>query len=469
MLRGNDSDGGADGAEEGAADAAADRAVVDDEVVRFTSDLIRIDTTNRGDGACRERPAAEYVAERLAEAGLDPLILESAPGRANVVARVGGADPLAPALLVHGHLDVVPADPDQWTVHPFAGEVRDGMVWGRGAIDMKNADATMVALARSWARTGRRPHRDIVLAFTADEEGTGAYGAEWLAREHAGLFEGCTEGVSESGAYTFHTRTERGGPARLYPIGAGERGSAWLTLTAGGTAGHGAKVNHDNAVGALAAAVARIQEHRWPVRLTPVTRAAITEIGAALGIKVDLDAADFDADRDLDALLDRFGPAAKLVRATVRNSTNPTMLQAGYKVNVIPETATAGVDGRVLPGAEEDFRATLDDLTGPRVEWDYHHRSVPLVSPVESPTYAAMRTALLAHDPDAHVVPVCLSGGTDAKQFSVLGITGYGFTPLRLPPELDYGALFHGVDERVPVDALRFGARVMDRFLTTVE
>ncbi|WP_017617167.1 M20/M25/M40 family metallo-hydrolase, partial [Nocardiopsis gilva] len=218
-----------------------------------------------------------------------------------------------------------------------------------------------------------------------------------------------------------------------------------------------------------AAAVARIQAHQWPVRLTPVTRAAITEIAAAVGIKVDLDAPDFDPERDLDTLLERLGPAANLLRPTVRNSTNPTMLEAGYKVNVIPETATAGVDGRVLPGAEDEFRATLDRLTGPRVEWDYHHRSVPLMAPVESPTYAAMRSALLAHDPDAHVVPVCLSGGTDAKQFSALGISGYGFTPLRLPPELNYAALFHGVDERVPVDALRFGARVMDRFLTTVE
>ncbi|WP_344160460.1 M20/M25/M40 family metallo-hydrolase [Nocardiopsis rhodophaea] len=469
MVRDNASaDGGGDTGARPTAEAA-DWAVVDDEVVRFTSELIGIDTTNRGGGDGRERPAAEYVAERLGEAGLGPAVLESAPGRANVVVRVSGSDPAAPGLLVHGHLDVVPADPAQWTVHPFSGEVRDGLLWGRGAIDMKNAVATMVALVRSWARTGRRPRRDIVFAFTADEEGTGGYGAEWLAREHAGLFEGCTEGIGESGAYTFHTRAEGGEPVRLYPIGAGERGSAWLTLTANGRAGHGAKPNHDNAVGALAAAVARIQSHRWPVRLTPVTRAAITEIAAAVGIKTDLDATDFDPDRDVDTLLERLGPAANLLRPIVRNSTNPTMLEAGYKVNVIPETATAGVDGRVLPGAEDEFRATLDRLTGPRVRWDYHHRSVPLTAPVESPTYAAMRAALLAHDPEAHVVPVCLSGGTDAKQFSVLGITGYGFTPLRLPPELNYGTLFHGVDERVPVDALRFGARVMDRFLTTVE
>ncbi|GAA3734846.1 acetylornithine deacetylase/succinyl-diaminopimelate desuccinylase-like protein [Spinactinospora alkalitolerans] len=460
-----------DRTERRAHDRADDRAAVDDEVVRFTSELIRIDTTNRGGGDCRERPAAEYVAERLAEAGLEPAVLESAPGRANVVARVAGSDPSAPALLVHGHLDVVPADPSQWRVHPFSGEVRDGMVWGRGAIDMKNANAMVLSVVRAWARAGRRPRRDIVLAFTADEEDSAAYGADWLVREHAGLFDGCTEGISESGAYTYHARTTGGDPVRIYPVGAGERGTAWLRLTARGTAGHGSKTDPGavNAVSELAAAVTRIADHRWPVRLTPTTRAALTEIGAAVGVKVDLEAPGFDPQFDVDAVLERLGPAAALVRSTVRNSTNPTVLDAGYKVNVIPESAGAGVDGRMLPGAEEEFTAALDELTGPRVDWEFAHRSAPLTAPVETPTFAAMRAALLAHDPGAHVVPVCLSGGTDAKQFAELGITGYGFSPLRLPPSLDYGALFHGVDERVPVDALRFGTRVLDAFLSAVD
>ncbi|MGI5118212.1 M20/M25/M40 family metallo-hydrolase [Marinactinospora thermotolerans] len=447
----------------------ADWAITDEEVVAFTSDLIRIDTTNRGGGDCRERPAAEYVAERLAEAGVEPTLLESAPGRTNVVARIPGSDPGAPGLLVHGHLDVVPADPAQWRVHPFSGEVRDGMVWGRGAVDMKNTNAMVLALVRAWGRTGRGPRRDVVVAFTADEEDSAAYGADWLVREHAGLFEGCTEGIGESGGYTFHAATPGGDPVRLYPIGAGERGSAWLRLTAHGTAGHGSKANPDNAVGELAAAVARIHRHRWPVRLTSTTRAAITEIAAALGRKVDLDAPGFSPELDIDPLLESLGAAGALVGSTLRNSANPTMLEAGYKVNVIPETATAGVDGRVVPGGEAEFASTMDELTGDRVAWEYAHHSVPLLSPVESPTFAAMRAALLAHDPDGQVVPVCLTGGTDAKQFSQLGITGYGFSPLRMPPGLDLAPLYHGVDERVPVDGLRFGARVLDRFLTTVE
>ncbi|MFI1166228.1 M20/M25/M40 family metallo-hydrolase [Streptomyces sp. NPDC020801] len=426
-----------------------------DEVVRFTSDLIRIDTTNRGGGDCRERPAAEYVAEQLAGAGVEPLLLERTRGRTNVVARVEGTDPSADALLVHGHLDVVPARAGDWSVHPFSGEVRDGVVWGRGAVDMKNMDAMILAVVRSWARLGVRPRRDVVIAFTADEEASAADGAGFLADEHAALFEGCTEGISESGAFTFHDGAGR----QIYPIAAAERGTAWLKLTARGRAGHGSRVNKENAVTRLAAAVARIGAHEWPVRLTPTVRAALTELAALYGVDTDL--------RNVDALLDKLGPAARLVEATLRNSANPTMFEAGYKVNVIPGEAVAHVDGRYLPGGEEEFRATLDRLTGPDVDWEFHHREVALEAPVDSPAFAAMRAAVEAFAPEGHVVPFCMPGGTDAKQFSRLGITGYGFSPLKLPEGFDYHALFHGVDERVPVEALHFGVRVLDRFLRT--
>ncbi|WP_079171266.1 MULTISPECIES: M20/M25/M40 family metallo-hydrolase [unclassified Streptomyces] len=448
----------APGGDPRAADVPGPDAQAFDEVVAFTSDLIRIDTTNRGGGDCRERPAAEYVAERLAAAGLDPVLLERTPGRTNVVARIPGTDPSADALLVHGHLDVVPAEPADWSVHPFSGEVRDGEVWGRGAVDMKNMDAMVLAVVRDWARRGIRPRRDIVLAYTADEEDSAADGAGFLADRHAGLFEGCTEGISESGAYTVHADPH----LAVYPIGAGERGTAWLRLTARGRAGHGSKVNRENAVSRLAAAVARIGDHAWPVRLTPTVRAALTELAALHGIEPpDLD----DPAVDVDLLVGKLGAAAPLVEATLRNSANPTMLDAGYKVNVIPGTAGAHVDGRMLPGAEDEFAATLDELTGPDVDWEFVHREIPLQAPVDGPTYAKLRAALERFDPDAHVVPFCISGGTDAKQFARLGITGYGFTPLKLPYGFDYQALFHGVDERVPVDALHFGVRVLDHYL----
>jgi acetylornithine deacetylase/succinyl-diaminopimelate desuccinylase-like protein len=412
------------------------------DVVTLAAELIRIDTSNRGGGDCAERPAAEYVAERLAEAGYQPELLESAPGRANVAARIPGTDPGAEALLLHGHLDVVPADARDWSVPPFSGEVRDGVLWGRGAVDMKNADAVLLAVVRDWARTGWRPRRDVVLAFTADEEDTAEAGARWLVEQRPDLFAGCTEAVGESGAFTFHA-----GGKRLYPVASAERGTAWLRLTARGTAGHGAKPNADNAVTKLARAIARIGDYQWPVRLIPTVRAAIDAIAEALDTPEDLD--------------------NPLVKGTIRNSTNPTMLSAGYKVNVIPGAAVAYVDGRVLPGYADEFEQTLDELTGPDVSWEYAHREVPLEAPLDAPIVTAMTGALLAEDPDAHVVPYCMTGGTDGKQFARLGMACYGFTPLVLPEGYDYYAMFHGVDERIPVSALESSVRIVDRFLRT--
>ncbi|MEU5155819.1 M20/M25/M40 family metallo-hydrolase [Glycomyces sp. NPDC021274] len=428
-----------------------------EEVVRFTAELVRIDTTNHGDGDGNEREAAEYVVARLAEVGVEAQILEKAPNRSNVVARIEGTDPEAPGLLVHGHLDVVPAEAADWSVHPFSGEITDdgtgGMLWGRGSLDMKSMIAMMLAAVRSWARAGIGPRRPIVLAFIADEEASAEYGSRFLAESHAGLFAGCTEGVSESGGFTFY-----GGPdLRIYPIAAGERGTAWLRLSARGTAGHGSKTNPDNAVSKLAGAVARIGAHRWPVRLTPTVEAALTELAAIYGVEADLD--------DIDGLVAKLGPAAQLVESTLRNSANPTMLQAGYKVNVIPEHAVAQVDGRVLPGGDAEFEATMDELCGPDVQWEYQHRSGSLSSPVDSQVFAAMRAAILKFDPEGHPVPFCMSGGTDAEQFARLGIAGYGFSPLGQTPELGYGRLAHGVDERVPVEGLGFGLRVLDDFL----
>jgi acetylornithine deacetylase/succinyl-diaminopimelate desuccinylase-like protein len=429
------------------------------EVARLAADLIRIDTTNRGGGDACERPAAEYVAARLAEAGAEPLLLESAPGRANVVARIAGREPGEPALLLHGHLDVVPADPASWSVHPFSGEIRDGVLWGRGAVDMKNADAVLLAVVRRWARDGRRPRRDLVLAFTADEEDTCQYGAQWLVERHPELFDGCTEAIGESGAFTFHAGPGR----RLYPIGSAERGTAWLKLTARGRAGHGAKPHPDNAVTRLSAAVTRIGTYRWPVRLIPTVRAAIDAIAGASGRPVPSGEAGVLGSEDLLASL---GHAAALVAGTIRNSANPTMLQAGYKINVIPEEAVGYVDGRVLPGGEDEFRATLDELTGADVAWEYAYRDEPLEAPYDAPVMASMTRALLAEDPGSVVVPYCMTGGTDAKQFARLGMTCYGFTPLVLPEGYDYYAMFHGTDERIPLSALDAGVRIMERFLT---
>jgi len=281
------------------------------------------------------------------------------------------------------------------------------------------------------------------------------------------LFEGCTEAVGESGAFTFHA-----GPGqRLYPIASAERGTAWLKLTARGRAGHGSKPNEANAVTRLAEAVARIGAYRWPVRLIPTVRAAVEAIAAAAGTRLPDGALDEVLDGRLGAedLLGLLGPAGALVAGTVRNSANPTLLAAGYKINVIPGEAVGYVDGRVLPGYSDEFRASLDVLTGPDVSWEYVHEEIPLEAPPGAPVMARMARALLAEDPGSVIVPYCMSGGTDAKQFSRLGMTCYGFTPLVLPEGYDYYAMFHGTDERIPLSALEASVRIMDRFLTAAD
>lgn len=427
------------------------------EVVDLCRELIRIDTSNYGtDEGPGERKAAELVAGLLDEVGIAAEVIETAPGRANVLARWGGeSGNRSDALLLHGHLDVVPAAAEDWQVHPFSGEVQDGYVWGRGAVDMKDFDAMLLSVVRARQRAGRAPERPVVLCFTADEEAGGHQGAELLVRDHADWFDGCTEAVGEVGGFS---TTVRG--RRLYLIEAAEKGMAWMRLTARGRAGHGSMINDDNAVTRLAGAVARIGAHEWPVRLTPTMQTLLAAVADLAGTEA--------TPENAPALVEEFGGAARMLGAVLRNSTNPTMLDAGYKVNVIPTEASAHVDGRFLPGFEDEFFTTLAELTGEGVEIEYVSRQQPWEMPYDGAIVDAMTRSLLAEDPEALVAPFLMSGGTDAKHFTKLGMRSYGFAPLRLPDDLDFTALFHGVDERVPVDALEFGTRVMDRFLDAV-
>ncbi|MCL7364660.1 MULTISPECIES: M20/M25/M40 family metallo-hydrolase [Streptomyces] len=436
-------------------DSGTARSVTgEDEVVDLCRELIRIDTSNYGDhSGPGERKAAEYVAEKLAEVGLEPKIFESHPGRASTVARIEGEDPSRPALLIHGHTDVVPANADDWTHHPFSGEVADGCVWGRGAVDMKDMDAMTLAVVRDRLRSGRKPPRDIVLAFLADEEAGGTYGARHLVDHHPDLFEGVTEAISEVGGFSFTVNEQR----RLYLIQTAEKGIHWMKLTVAGTAGHGSMIHRDNAITELSEAVARLGRHTFPVRVTKTTRAFLDELGDALGTELDPE--------DMEGTIARLGGIAKLIGATLSNTANPTQLGAGYKVNVIPGEATAHIDGRYLPGYEEEFLADLDRILGPHVRREDVHANKAVETTFDGALVDAMQSALVAEDPAAKAIPYMLSGGTDAKSFDDLGIRGFGFAPLKLPPELDFAGMFHGVDERVPVDGLKFGVRVLDRFI----
>ena len=422
-------------------------------VLTYASELIRIDTTNAGDDSGPgERKAAEYVAEQLSEAGLDPSVLESHPSRASVVARWEGADPSLPPLLVHGHLDVVPAEASDWRFHPFSGEVDGGYLHGRGAVDMKDFDAMVLSVVRARQSAGAPPRRPVVLAFTADEEAGSGYGAHFLVNEHPDWFADCTEAVGEVGGWSA-TVADR----RLYLLQTGEKGMAWMRLRATGTAGHGSMRQPDNPVTRLTRAVTALGEHDWPAEPSPAMRQLLATVA---------ELAEQDPD-DLDAVLAQLGPAARMVGAAVRDTTNPSMLDAGYKVNVVPATATACVDGRFLPGHADEFDATVRELAGPGVEVEHLTHQQALETSFDGDLVDAMTTSLLAEDPDAVIAPYLMSGGTDAKAWDRLGIRCFGFIPLRLPPDLDFTALFHGVDERVPVDALEFGARVLDRLLDT--
>nr|WP_296073239.1 M20/M25/M40 family metallo-hydrolase [uncultured Actinoplanes sp.] len=425
------------------------------EVVGICRDLLRIDTTNTGDQQTTvgERVAAEHVAALLTEVGIDVELLESAPKRANLVARIPGADRSRGALLMHGHLDVVPAEAGEWSVPPFEGVEKDGYLWGRGAIDMKDFDAMMLAVVRDWQRTGYVPPRDIVLAFTADEEAGMEYGSQWLVRNHRDLFDGCTEAIGEVGGYSYTVNDD----LRLYLVQTAEKGLDWLQLHATGRPGHGSFMHDDNAVTALAEAVARVGRHRFPTVVTPTVRAFLEQVGDALQI-------DLDPDNPEQAIA-KLGPIANLIGATIRNTANPTRLAAGYKDNVIPGRASATIDCRTLPGQAEEFLAELRELIGPDVEITHNHRQQAVETEFGGDLVDAMGAALRAEDPGARTVPYLMSGGTDAKAFSTLGIRCFGFAPLRLPSDLNFAALFHGIDERVPTEGLKFGVRVLDRLL----
>lgn len=430
------------------------KETMENETVAILQDLIRIPSENFGDRG-DEQEVARYIHSSLAEVGIESELIESAPGRTNVAARIKGASD-RPGLVLHGHIDVVPADAKDWSVNPFSGVIQDGAVWGRGAVDMKDMDAMMLATVRSWARSGYQPPRDISLVFFADEEAGGSYGSRWMVENRPDVFAGCNEAISEVGGFSITLENK----ARLYLIETAQKGIHWMRLVAEGRAGHGSMVHPDNAVTAVAEAVARIGNYEWPLRRTKSVDELLERVAEVLGVEYD--------PNDPEPLVARLGPVARLVGATLRNTANPTRLNAGYKENVIPQTASAVIDGRFLPGFEDELNETIRTLAGEKVRVETITSDIALESAFEGAMVENMVNSILAEDPEGIPVPYTLSGGTDNKALSQLGIKGYGFSPLKLPADLDFTALFHGIDERVPVESLKFGARVLDRFLRNV-
>jgi acetylornithine deacetylase/succinyl-diaminopimelate desuccinylase-like protein len=437
-------------------------ALVQDEAVRITRDLIRIDSSNFGghDPATwgpGERAAAEYVVAQLEEVGLAPEIIESAPGRTNVVVRIPGEDRERGGLVIHGHLDVVPANAEDWSVDPFAAEVIDGVLYGRGAVDMKDMDGMILAVVRHLARTGQKPPRDLVIIMFADEEAGGTYGSRWMIEHRPDVFEGCTEAISEVGGYSITLPRKEGGDVRAYLLQTAEKGYAWLRLKATGRAGHGSVPNDENAIVRLSRAIAAIDAHEFPREYVASVRTLFDSVTSLTGTAW--------AEDDVESFLPLLGGARQFVAGTLADSANVTTFHAGYKGNVIPQTAEAELDCRFLPGHQEDLLALIDELAGEHVELIIDKIGISLDAPDDTPFVEAMHRSILAEDPGAELVPYCLSAGTDNKQLAQIGIDGYGFAPLQLPADLDFAPLFHGIDERVPVDAIRFGARVLLRLV----
>ena len=430
-----------------------DRDELHAEVVEICQQLIRIPSVNYGDGKGDEAAIAQKVVELLEEVGIHAIVYESAPGRCNVIAKITGLDSHRPGLVVHGHLDVVPVNADDWSVDPFAAEIKDGMIWGRGAIDMKNMVAMIIAVFRLWARKGIKPPRNIVLAFFADEEAGSLFGSRWMVANHPEVFDNCSEAISEVGGFSVALSNNK----RLYFIEAAQKGIHWMRLSAEGRAGHGSMMNPENALTRISEAVSAIGNYAWPQRYTKTVITLFKKIAEVTGKKYD--------EKDLRPLLPEIGSMARMIGATLQNTANPTMLEAGYKANVIPQSAQAVIDGRFLPGLENELNQTIREIVGPDIVIETITHDIALEVDFEGDLVDAMIQSILAFDPEGIPVPYLMSGGTDNKALSDLGIVGFGFSPLKLPADLDFMALFHGVDERVPVDGLKFGADVLEDFL----
>ena len=424
-------------------------SAVPTEVAEVCSNLIRFDTTNPGGD---ERLAAEYVCAFLSGLGIEPRLLELEPRRSNVVARWPGTDPMLPALLIQAHLDTVPAQPAEWSLDPFSGAIEAGNVWGRGAVDMKDAVAMYLVALKSMKMNNRVPKRDLILAFTADEETGGRLGAEYLVRQHPGLFEGCGVSIGEVGGFNISVE---GGPT-IYLISTIDKGIRRYTVRCRGTSGHGSMLAQNNPLIELSRELVAIDSLEYSSHVVGAMRSLVRSIAPS-----QRDPIAFSEE------LAKAGPVSRMLIPGLSNTTNVTKIRGGYSENVIPFEAWATLDCRFLPGQEHALHSALLSALNSRTELTLNRHTPAIESPDESDWFTWLSQPLLRATPDALVSPFVFSGSTDNKWFSTLGIPTYGFTPLHLPADYDFASMFHGVDERIPISSLEFGVGVLvDLFCT---
>lgn len=431
--------------------------LVTEETVRHLQALLRLDTTNPPGN---ELLAAEHLAGVLRAEGVEPLVLKSAPTRGNLIARLTGTGE-APPLLLYSHTDVVAAEPQHWTHPPFAGEVHEGFVWGRGAVDMKGTVAQQLMVFLLLKRLGIPLKRDVIFAATADEEvgGEEGYGVSWLVRHHPELLR-AEFGLTELGGYNLDFAG-----ATVYPIQVAEKGTCWLTVRAHGQPGHASQPHAHNAVVRLARAVETVGRLGLPFHLTEAAagmlHAAGQAVGGELGHLLEALTDPHGAEDVLNGAL-REHPLRPMLAAITHNTATPTGLRAGVQTNVIPATAEAVIDGRTLPGHDADTLVReLRAVMGADLTYEVTMVSPPLQTAHTTPLYQLMADALQRHDPRAKVIPYMMTGATDAKYLAPLGVPSYGFAPVQLPAGLDFMSLFHAHDERVPVAGLGWGVQVL--------
>jgi acetylornithine deacetylase/succinyl-diaminopimelate desuccinylase-like protein len=447
-----------------------------DQLVATLRDLIRIPSVNPPppDAPDGETRVARYLADRLTSLGLEPEVIEPVPGRGSVHVRLHGDGMGGPPFLLLSHLDVVPAPPERWTHEPFAADVADGYVYGRGAVDMKGMIALelgvverLVAEARADGFDPARDpipglRRDVLYTCTADEEAGAIDGARWIA-EHRPDWLRAAGAVNECGGVSLTI-----GGRRLYPIQVAEKGYAAYRIRVRGTWGHGSMPREDNAA-LLAAQVVERVAVAGPTRVTPVMTRFLEAAAGALPpefapVLARIAAGDAGADRAIDALCDPV--YARALRALLRDTFSPDVVHAGVKYNVIPGDAVVEVDCRILPGTTEaEARGQLEARLGADLlaacEIELIVFGAPVESPAEGELYDLLAATLRDHDAEAIPLPVMAPFATDAKFTSMLGVPTYGFSPLRLDPEERFLDRFHGVDERVSLEALRFGLPVL--------
>lgn len=414
--------------------------------------LIRFDTTNPPGS---ERECGLFIRDILAQAGIESTLLARHPERPNVIARLKGAGN-APPLLLYGHMDVVTTAGQDWQVPPFEGRIQDGYLWGRGALDMKSGLAMyLAAVLRAKAEATNLPG-DVIFTAVSDEEAGGDYGAKYLVQEHPGLFEGVRHALGEFGGFNINLVGQR-----FYPIMIAEKQTCWMTATFRGPAGHGSMPLHGGAMAKLGRALTLLDRRRLPVHISPPVKLMIDRLadhlpgltGRLLRLLTNPAWTDF--------LLDRLGSRASLFDPLLHHTVSPTMLQASEKLNVIPCQVTLGLDGRLTPGGKPgQLIAELGQLLGPEVEFEILSAEPGPAEP-DLALFERLAGVLRQLDPSGAPVPYVLSGVTDARFFSQLGIQTYGFTPLKLPEDFNFVSTVHAADERVPVDALDFGAQAV--------